>query len=327
MKISVALATCNGSRFIHEQLKSIAAQTRQPDELIISDDGSTDETTSIVRNFAKNVSFEVILLEQQERLGVSRNFEQAIAHTNGDLVFLCDQDDIWFPEKIAVMSEYFATHPDIHIAIHDCKFLFDDGNKQGGSMIENAGSLVGAHADHVHGCCTVATKKLMEISFPLPPPECGKLGFDDLLHAIGYDLGVRAVINQSLQFYRRHDSNVSQSLLNSIERPTLDIKLTHLVGKLTQFRNSSSERLEVLQRRNQLIKLLTERIKKKNQFDESEASGLLDKLHSQSTALEQRCNTIKINQLIRPIPATWLYLRGGYRNFSGFKSLLVDIIT
>jgi len=326
MKISVAMATYNGSRYIREQLESIAAQTRQPDELIVSDDGSTDETTSIVRNFAKNVSFEVILLEHQERLGVSKNFEQAIARTSGELVFLCDQDDIWFPEKIAVMTEYFTSHPGIHIAIHDCKFLFGDGNMQGGSMTKNAGRIIGGQADHVQGCCTVATKKLMEISFPLPSLECGTLGFDGHLHAIGYDLEVRAVVDQSLQLYRRHDSNISQSLLNSINQPNFGARQTHLLRKLFQLINSSSERLEILQQRNQLIKLVIERLKKKNLFEEQEASSFLNKLYSKSKALEQRCKIIKINQLIRPIPAAWLYLRGGYRNFSGFKSLLVDML-
>src|SRR5688500_18132345 len=99
LSLSVALASYNGERYIGEQLDTIAQQTRLPNELIISDDASTDSTWSIVRDFAERAPFPVRLL-QHERFGSARNFEIAIQACRGDVIFLCDQDDIWYPNKI-----------------------------------------------------------------------------------------------------------------------------------------------------------------------------------------------------------------------------------
>ena len=103
--ISIALATYNGSRYIREQLDSIALQTRLPDELIISDDASTDDTLDIARDFARHVPFPVKIYKNQERLGSTRNFEIAILYCSGNLISLCDQDDIWYPNKLALSEE------------------------------------------------------------------------------------------------------------------------------------------------------------------------------------------------------------------------------
>jgi glycosyltransferase involved in cell wall biosynthesis len=107
LSLSVALATYNGERYIGEQLDSIARQTRLPDELIISDDASTDSTPAIVQDFAQRAPFSVRFL-QHKRLGSTGNFELAIGACEGDIVFLCDQDDIWYPNKIEVIERVFT---------------------------------------------------------------------------------------------------------------------------------------------------------------------------------------------------------------------------
>jgi hypothetical protein len=100
-KISVAIASYNGAAFIGEQLASIAAQTRLPDELVVSDDGSQDETCAIVEAFAKTAPFPVRLLRQTARLGILDNFYAAFGACTGDILVYCDQDDVWMPEKLA----------------------------------------------------------------------------------------------------------------------------------------------------------------------------------------------------------------------------------
>ncbi len=105
--LSVALASFNGERYIAEQLESIAQQYRLPDELVISDDASTDSTTDIVLRFARHAPFPVQLLEHSERLGSTRNFQAAICACNGDIIFLCDQDDVWYPKKIELIEAGF----------------------------------------------------------------------------------------------------------------------------------------------------------------------------------------------------------------------------
>ena len=94
MRASVALCTYNGARFLREQLQSIADQTVKPAQVVICDDGSTDETVSIARDFP----FEIHV--NATRRGTVANFDRAIALCNGDIIFLADQDDVWHRDKI-----------------------------------------------------------------------------------------------------------------------------------------------------------------------------------------------------------------------------------
>lgn len=98
--VSVALATYNGARFLQEQLDSLAAQTRLPDELVVSDDGSTDDTLAIVRRFGESAPFAVRVLAKDARLGFADNFLHAAGECRGDFVAFCDQDDVWLPDKL-----------------------------------------------------------------------------------------------------------------------------------------------------------------------------------------------------------------------------------
>lgn len=100
LRISVAMCTYNGEKYLREQLASIAAQTHLPDELVICDDGSSDATVAIIEEFARTASFPVRLFRNPSNLRSTKNFEQAIALCEGDLIALCDQDDVWLPEKL-----------------------------------------------------------------------------------------------------------------------------------------------------------------------------------------------------------------------------------
>ena len=100
--VSVAMATYNGARFIAEQLRSISRQTILPYELVISDDGSNDDTLEIVRAFAVNSPFEVRILDKKSRLGFADNFLFAAENCDGDIVMFADQDDVWLPSKLEV---------------------------------------------------------------------------------------------------------------------------------------------------------------------------------------------------------------------------------
>jgi glycosyltransferase involved in cell wall biosynthesis len=99
-RISVALCTYNGERFLHQQLDSIAMQTRLPDELVVCDDRSTDRTLAIVREFAASAPYPVRVFENQANLGFAANFEGAIRRCDGDLIALSDQDDVWYPTRL-----------------------------------------------------------------------------------------------------------------------------------------------------------------------------------------------------------------------------------
>ena len=112
-RISIAMCTYNGGRFLPEQLASIAAQQRLPDEMVVCDDGSTDTTLEILEKFSRTVPFTVRIVRNPVNLGSTKNFEQAISLCTGDLIALCDQDDVWLPEKLAIQAEFFEHDPEV----------------------------------------------------------------------------------------------------------------------------------------------------------------------------------------------------------------------
>jgi glycosyltransferase involved in cell wall biosynthesis len=106
-RISIAMATYNGARFIREQLDSLARQTLLPCELVVSDDGSTDATLEIVQDFAREVPFPVRSYRNPARLGYADNFLKAAGLCEGEFVAFCDQDDVWLPSKLAAHAHQF----------------------------------------------------------------------------------------------------------------------------------------------------------------------------------------------------------------------------
>jgi len=110
-RVSIAMCTYNGARHIQEQLDSIAAQTRLPDELVVCDDIASDSTVEIVKSFISKVSFPVRLYINEENLGIWKNKEKAISLCTGDVIFLSDWDDVWKPNKIDKILAAFAKRP------------------------------------------------------------------------------------------------------------------------------------------------------------------------------------------------------------------------
>lgn len=134
-RISVVLCTCNGGQYLPLQLASIAEQTRTPEEVIIRDDASTDRTLALLEAFAAKTTIRVCLTQNQKRLGVTRNFEAAIADASCDYVALCDQDDIWDPNKLHCLAGILDAEPDISGVAADARCIGADGRQlRGGTM-------------------------------------------------------------------------------------------------------------------------------------------------------------------------------------------------
>ena len=111
MRLSVALCTYNGGRFLAEQLASLRAQTRPPDEVVIFDDGSTDGTLALLRAFAIAYPFPLLIDSDPSTLGSTANFARAIKTCRGDVIALCDQDDVWLPHKLATLERVLNADP------------------------------------------------------------------------------------------------------------------------------------------------------------------------------------------------------------------------
>jgi len=128
--VSVAMATYNGARHIQQQLDSLAAQSYLPAELVISDDRSEDDTLAIIQDFAESAPFPVALHVNSDRLGYRRNFMKAAGLSRSELIAFCDQDDRWYPHKLAVIVEAFAC-PDVLLAYHNADVVGQDGTRLG----------------------------------------------------------------------------------------------------------------------------------------------------------------------------------------------------
>ena len=126
MKISIALCTYNGAKYLTEQLESLKNQTVKADEIIVCDDGSTDSTIEIINKYKDILNIKLFI--NTSSLGVTKNFEKSISLCSGDIIFLCDQDDIWEKNKIEKMSSAFVNE---NVGLVLCNgILIDEQNNQ-----------------------------------------------------------------------------------------------------------------------------------------------------------------------------------------------------
>ena len=128
-KVSVAMATYNGEKYIESQLRSVLSQIRQPDEVVITDDCSTDGTAEIINRFiSENALTGWSVTVNRENLGYIKNFKNAISKTTGDIVFLCDQDDIWCEDKIESIGSVFTAFDRVCAVSSAFSVIDGDGN-------------------------------------------------------------------------------------------------------------------------------------------------------------------------------------------------------
>jgi glycosyltransferase involved in cell wall biosynthesis len=104
---------------LEQQIASIVSQQRLPDELVACDDGSSDNTLTILERFAKNSPFPITIFENETRLGSTRNFDRAIGLCDGDIIALCDQDDLWHTSKLGCVEQLFIDRPEVGAVFSD----------------------------------------------------------------------------------------------------------------------------------------------------------------------------------------------------------------
>lgn len=141
MKISVVVSVFNGEKYISEQLDSLRHQTRCPDEVLLFDDGSSDKTPQIVTDYITKYSLaNWKYTRNPENKGWRRNFMEGMWAASGDLVFSCDQDDIWHQDKLKIMSEVMENSPQISLLTSNYELFFEDGSHKDGFK-QNDGSV------------------------------------------------------------------------------------------------------------------------------------------------------------------------------------------
>lgn len=219
MNISVALATYNGEKFIEKQLNSLLNQTVSPNEVIICDDCSTDNTVAIIKEFInKNNLKNWYVYDSLENLGFKKNFYKAISQCTGDIIFTCDQDDIWCEEKIEKIISFFENHPNTK-AVSSSFSLIDEFDKRIEKNSENNYGLVKidnsqlfkkislkeiTHSNISPGC-TAAFKG--EVAQGFLKNSKNILPHDYEINIIAASLGGLYFINEKLIKYRIHSNN------------------------------------------------------------------------------------------------------------------------
>ena len=239
--ISVVIASFNGQKYIGHQLESILVQLGTDDEVIISDDGSTDQTIEIVRQYMKTDSR--IQLFDGPHAGHIKNFEYAISKCSGEIIILSDQDDIWLPGKIDAIIERFKNGKK-HLVVHNmyrCNDHQIDNMQYGDTYFSTIRIRSGVMPNIIHsfyfGCCMAFDSFIREIILPFPS---GLHVHDQWIGLIGEYLKAVEIINEPYLIHREHDSNLTyrKSIYKAISSriKLLTIFLITLVNKRNQIK-------------------------------------------------------------------------------------------
>lgn len=204
--ISVCIASYNGEKYIKEQLLSIIPQLDKNDEIIVSDDSSTDNTVNIVNEIGDNRI--KVYNNDSDRRGCIGNFENALNHAIGDYIFLSDQDDVWMPDKIDVMIKELENH-DVVVSdsivtdsnLMTISYSFFKGMNSGPGLLKNIVRST------YYGSCMAFNKKTLKLSLPFP--RTNEIGHDLWIGLVGEITGSVKFIDIPLIKYRRHESTVT----------------------------------------------------------------------------------------------------------------------
>lgn len=216
---SVAIATYNGALYIEKQINSIINQTQRVDEIVISDDGSFDNTLEIVRKISESPDAEgidFVILTDNPRHGYCGNFEHAISRCNGDYIFLSDQDDIWFENKVERVVNAFEDDPGLLLVFHDALLIDKDDNRISaefnifrcphGKLSRELFLEKGASTTILPGMVMCISKKLLP--FALPFPEISG-SHDQWIQFCALCQDGVYYLDEQLASYRLHTNNTS----------------------------------------------------------------------------------------------------------------------
>lgn len=237
-KISVAIATYNGEKYLREQLESLYSQTRLPDEVVVSDDCSTDNTLSILSEYEKKYGLKI--LQSQVGLGVNKNFEKAISNCTGDYIAICDQDDIWFPQKIEILLNKIKEIENGKPAVVSSQVCDVDHN---GKIIQNQTlkrmdtwrcvDTILSPPGVTQGCTMMLNKRLKDLLGGFPPFEVCL--YDCYIGFLGASVGIKYNISAPLMYYRHHQTNVlariqgKRNLKQLIKSAVADVSHIHII--------------------------------------------------------------------------------------------------
>jgi glycosyltransferase involved in cell wall biosynthesis len=316
--VSVVVCTYNGEKYVRDQLQSILDQTRPPDEIIISDDGSTDSTLEIVEEFASSIGGPqppVWRVETRAKpLGVSGNFASALKKARGEFIALADQDDVWEPDRLEKGLAHF--HDGVLLAHSDATLIDASGRPTGTLMSalrltssERRNLLRGRALDAllrrnvVTGATTIIRSSLLEHALPIPEGWV----HDEWLALVA--AAQRGVVFQEdpLIRYRQHGNNEIGASKTDYDEAT------------RRLREKRSEFFARKLRRNDGIAALLEA--KPAWLDSAAHSSLMAKVE-----FDQWRSTLPSSRLRRLVPMLRRWSTGHYGHYArGYLDVIRDI--
>ena len=203
--ISVAMATYNGEKYIKKQLISVLKNISADDEIVISDDGSNDKTLDIIYSFRD----QRIKVFKGEGKGINKNFANAISKCNGYYIFLCDQDDYWYSNKISIVMDVFKRENCV-LVVHDARIVNEKDEVIFDSFFDHRIMKKGIFNNWLkncyHGCLMAFKKSIIDQILPIP----SKGGFhDQWIGIIAEMTGEVYFLNKKLMDYYRRNDNAS----------------------------------------------------------------------------------------------------------------------
>ena len=238
LKTSVVMTTYNGERFLPEMLESLRTQTREIDELLILDDRSTDETVRLVREYIEKYNLDKWkIIINEVNIGWEKNFVKAMESATGDVIFPCDQDDIWHLDKIEKMTNAFENNEDIWLLVSGYHAFSENGGKMVTHQpvrTESDKTVSRVVFDEkyyqiLRPGCTMAFKKdilpiFKEVWFPGTPHDAALWTIASLTRKL-------YLYNDTFIEYRRHDNNASLSISHGYKYKVNECERTKIINE------------------------------------------------------------------------------------------------
>lgn len=309
----------NGSKYIKQQLDSFACQTILPDEVVVCDDLSSDDTVDILEHYAQSAPFNLKVYRNIENIGYTRNFEKALSLCTGDLIFLSDQDDVWYENKISAILDLNKKHLGIDVIINDAIYVDQNLMPSAMTVLEKVLNFSGKKNDHIAGACTAITKRFKDFILPLPNTNCP--AHDVYIHRWANLLSNKLVVPRVYQCWRIHGENNSISEMNHARK----VSLFQLFYKYKGIDTSSSY-VKLAAEFNEMMKLINMRKEALLTLSpEMNANELQRTINNIIVANMTRSRLIqaKFPQRIKLI--FFMLIKGQYGNFQGVRSAAKDI--
>ena len=225
MKISIVLSTFNGSKYIIEQLDTLRNQTRPAEEVLISDDASTDDTVQIIEDYIAKYELDNWLIRKnKENQGWKTNFARLLEDATGDIIFLCDQDDIWHLDKIQKMSEIMESNEKILLLASNytpfylgegVQIKLDKSDLDNSQIVYQPNFLDNFFHIRRPGCVYAVNKKIIPYFLKTRSNEDAH---DALLWRLASLLNGLYIYSYSTIDFRRHDNNATGSKERSFQK-------------------------------------------------------------------------------------------------------------